>query len=1024
ENRGITVAPEDTFSLHVNGYSFDTRGPVSLPSALSAAPVREGHGYFLIQLVGPVKEEWRWQLESLGLEVQGYVNNNAYVVRGTLQEVSAAKGVREVQWIGTYQPAFRISPDLLSAEGLVTVNIITFAGEPVGPLIATLNKMGLKFVSVFSHDEGISVAMTREDFGLVRARVDADLLVPLARLNQVRYIEPYEEMHLTAQQEQYVLQTNASADGAGVRRIWDQGIKGEQQIISIEDSGMDYDHTMFRHSQTTVTLGAGANSIYNVTNTARRKVIRYLPMSSFRGVDPFTGGDPNAIKDTGDQFCFGGAVGHGSATSSSAAGDDTGMTPTSINDGMAPNAKLIMVDIGSMDANGCDALTYIPDDYADMFGSAYTQGARIFSNSWGGAASAYTFDASMTDRFIWNNPDALILFANGNNPPNPLVGTPATAKSVVSVSGAASSSVGGREQMGAASRGPTADGRRKPDITTIFSTTSPGSVALSDGNPSTLNSGLTGFAGTSYATPLAAGMAALARQYYIEGWYPRGIKNGVPIIPSAALLKATLAAGSVPMSQACPGGDNFYPNNAQGWGRLWLDEAMYFNGDLKKMFVVDQTSGIATGDTLEYRVRVATTPGRFRAFLAWSDFPGIEGANPALVNNLDLEVIDPNSVTYKGNVRGTCSSGQTLTGGAFDTLNNLEGVVRIAPAVGEWRVRVVGTNVPMGPQRFALVILADLDRTFGTVTIDRTVYNEADTVSIQVVDSDASSASVFVASNTEPAGETIALSEPVAGANIWRGTIQTHYGTPAADGKIQVSHGDTVTVTYNDINPAHASTASARVEIDPPAISNVRVTGVTNAAATVTWTTDKPSDGAVYYGTTPGLGSTVLDTTVTVSHSVTLTGLTTDTQYYFDVASTRVGRTTRDSNGGIHYAFRTTQKAEILLVVGETSFTAERLAMYRSALAGASWSWNEWDVARQGDPPVATLREYKVVLWQSGLEQYPPISDSQVTLLTTYINGGGRLMTSGHDIGWAACDPGSTYATPSRCNFVRSLLKA
>ncbi|HEV8594137.1 MAG TPA: hypothetical protein VGR51_01240, partial [Thermoplasmata archaeon] len=156
----------------------------------------------------------------------------------------------------------------------------------------------------------------------------------------------------------------------------------------------------------------------------------------------------------------------------------------------------------------------------------------------------------------------------------------------------------------------------------------------------------------------------------------------------------------------------------------------------------------------------------------------------------------------------------------------------------------------------------------------------------------------------------------------------------------------------------------------------------------------------------------------------TLTGLTTDTQYYFDVASTRVGRTTRDSNGGIHYAFRTTQKAEILLVVGETSFTAERLAMYRSALAGASWSWNEWDVARQGDPPIATLREYKAVLWQTGLEQYPPFGDSQATLLTAYINGGGRLMTSGHDIGWAACDPGSTYATPSRCNFVRSLLKA
>ena len=1023
EAMGITIAPEDTFSLHVNGYAFDTRAPVHVPPALAAPAFEEGHGYFLVQFVGPVKEDWRWRLESFGSEVVGYVHNNAFVVRATPEQLAALEDVREVQWIGAYHSAFRISPDLLDAQGIVAVTIVAFAGEPLGPVISTLNKMGLRFVNRFSEDEGILVAMQTEDFGLIRARLDAGLLVPLARLHQVRYVEPWEQMQPFAQQEQFVLQTNASADGPGVRRLWDMGLRGELQTIAIEDSGLDYDHTMFRHSQTVITLGSGATSIYNQTNPARRKVVRYLPMSGFLGVDPFTGGDPYAIKDSGDQFCFAGASGHGTATSSSAGGDDTGMSPSSANDGMAPNSKLIMVDIGSVDGSGCDVLTYIPNDYADMFGSAYAQGARIFSNSWGGASSAYTFDASMSDRFIWNNPDALILFANGNNPPNPTVGSPATAKSVVSVSGAASWTTTGREQMGGASRGPTADGRRKPDITTIFSTQSPGGVALSDGNPNTLNSGITGFAGTSYATPLAAGMAALARQYYFEGWYPRGIKNGVPMLPSAALLKATLAASSVPMQLACPGGDNFYPNNAQGWGRLWLDEALYFSGDTKKLFVVDHRNGISTGDTLEYRVRVASTGGRFRAFLTWSDFPGLEGASPALVNNLDLEVIDPNSVQYKGNVRGTCSSGQTVTGGSFDVLNNLEGVVRIAPAVGEWRIRVIGTNVPMGPQKFALVVVADLDRNYGTVEIDKTVYNEADTVTVTVTDADAAAVNVFVASTTEPGGETLTLTQPVAGANLWRNTIQTNYGVPAPDGRIQVSHGDTITVTYNDVSPAHASTATARVELDAPAISNVRVTGLTNAAATITWTTDKPSDSAVYFGTTPALGTTVTDSTVTTSHSVTLSGLTTETTYYYDVASTRVGRTTRDDNGGLHYSFKTTEKAEILLVVADSSFTAERLSEYRSALASANWAWNEWDAARQGAPPLATLREYKAVLWQTGLEQYPPFSDAHVTLLTSYIDGGGRLMTSGHDHAWAACDAGSTYGSPSRCGFIRNILK-
>jgi len=52
------------------------------------------------------------------------------------------------------------------------------------------------------------------------------------------------------------------------------------------------------------------------------------------------------------------------------------------------------------------------------------------------------------------------------------------------------------------------------------------------------------------------------------------------------------------------------------------------------------------------------------------------------------------------------------------------------------------------------------------------------------------------------------------------------------------------------------------------------------------------------------------------------------------------------------------EKAEILLVISDLgSLTQERLEMYRSALAGASWAWNEWDIGRQGDPVGAALKE-------------------------------------------------------------------
>ncbi|HEY5538849.1 MAG TPA: S8 family serine peptidase, partial [Thermoplasmata archaeon] len=384
--RGITVVQEDLFSLRVNGYAFDTRLPVQVPAALAAASLVEGYGYEIVQFHGPVKDEWRWTLEGYGPQVVAYIPNNAYLVRVTPAQLAAVRELPQVQWTGAYHPAFRISPDLLTSEGMVTVKVILHAGESVAPVVATLNKMGIPMVGRWASDPGIYVAAEYPTFGLVRVSVDAEDLVRLAQLPGVRYIEPEVEMKLFNQQEQFVLQTNASVDGPGVRRIWDQGLRGELSVIALSDTGLDYDHSMYRHSAASVTLGSGATSIYNQTNTARRKVIRYFPMSSYLGVDPFTGGDPQAIQDSPGIGCFGGS-GHGTSTSSAAAGDDLSPTiGTSLNDGMAPGAKLVMLDIGSCDpTTQSDILVYIPDDYSDLFGPAYAAptNARIFSNSWG-----------------------------------------------------------------------------------------------------------------------------------------------------------------------------------------------------------------------------------------------------------------------------------------------------------------------------------------------------------------------------------------------------------------------------------------------------------------------------------------------------------------------------------------------------------------------------------------------------------------------------------------------------------------
>ncbi len=71
-----------------------------------------------------------------------------------------------------------------------------------------------------------------------------------------------------------------------------------------------------------------------------------------------------------------------------------------------------------------------------------------------------------------------------------------------------------------------------------------------------------------------------------------------------------------------------------------------------------------------------------------------------------------------------------------------------------------------------------------------------------------------------------------------------------------------------------------------PTISAVTATNITSATAKVTWTTHEPSTSRVEYGLTTSYGSlTPLDATLVTSHTVSLSGLATNTAYHYRVRS-------------------------------------------------------------------------------------------------------------------------------------------
>nr|HPM84863.1 C25 family cysteine peptidase [Candidatus Anammoximicrobium sp.] len=180
----------------------------------------------------------------------------------------------------------------------------------------------------------------------------------------------------------------------------------------------------------------------------------------------------------------------------------------------------------------------------------------------------------------------------------------------------------------------------------------------------------------------------------------------------------------------------------------------------------------------------------------------------------------------------------------------------------------------------------------GTAMLDSAKYACEDTASIRVGDCGLNTndnvvetITVPVVSNSEPAGELVVLTETNANSALFEGSIALS-ATNAA-GVLQVSAGDTLTVTYIDADNGQGQqvtvTATALVDCTPPTITNVHAADIQPRSAVITFDCDELASGTVRYG----LSCSALNNTATgglaMSPTISLSGLTDDTTYYYKV---------------------------------------------------------------------------------------------------------------------------------------------
>ncbi len=91
--------------------------------------------------------------------------------------------------------------------------------------------------------------------------------------------------------------------------------------------------------------------------------------------------------------------------------------------------------------------------------------------------------------------------------------------------------------------------------------------------------------------------------------------------------------------------------------------------------------------------------------------------------------------------------------------------------------------------------------------------------------------------------------------------------------------------------------------------------------------------------------------------------------------------------------------APILLVDDDRWY--EQDDKYAAALAASGFAYDIWSThsanLQQGSPSLEILQRYPLVVWFTGYDWYAPVTPAEVTTLTTYLDGGGRLFLSAQD---------------------------
>ena len=337
--------------------------------------------------------------------------------------------------------------------------------------------------------------------------------------------------------------------------------------------------------------------------------------------------------------------------------------------GMATGAYMHYYDIGGY--------PHVIDGVNNMntFGTVVT--STSYSQTSGGV---YTTDTEFIDQQISQNVNIIHVFSAGNAGTSDhgygagpgwanITGGYKAGKNIIT-----SGNLDNKDALeNSSSRGPADDGRIKPDLCA----NGIGQMSTAENNAYQVGGG------TSAAAPGIAGVVAQLYHAYKDA--------NAGANPPSGLIKAALLNTAEDLGN--PG-----PDFKHGWGRINALKAVRIIEENRCLFNI-----VSQGTMNAHNIIVPANVSQVRIMTYWMDVEGSPIASKALVNDINMEVVDPGSTTFNPWVLDPTPNATSLDLDAvrgIDDLNNMEQVTIDNPAAGNYTVNVTGFSIPQGPQKY------------------------------------------------------------------------------------------------------------------------------------------------------------------------------------------------------------------------------------------------------------------------------------------------------------------------------------